>query len=333
MFSFRPGRLVLTGVALVLLPGGCASEPNPFSGLDESDRTVGGRQVAAHDRPPAAVDGRGVSWADLHPLLAERAGGEILEELALDRRLRELAERRGVSITDADVGRERDRLRENVSAGAGVDAEEAERLVEQLRVARGLGPTRYRMLLERNALLRALVAGEVEVEEETVRRAFEVRHGERVRARLFVSSGESQASEVRRRVRASAAPVAAFAEAAVEFSVDQTGANGGRLGRISPSDTTLPAALRTALRRTEPGSVSPVIALDAGFALVLVEERVPPDPVAFEAVESVLREEVRLSAERAAMDRLASSILGRSGVEPIDAGLEWSWRRGRAERR
>ncbi len=313
---------------------GCAGAPDPYAGLDQSEHSIsGGRPVPITTRPPAIVDGRGIPWGELQPLLAERAGAEILEELALDQRLREMSERRGVTITDADIARERTRLRETIAAGAGVDIEEAERLVEQLRVARGLGPVRFRMLLERNARLRALVAPEVEVEDEAVRRAFEIRYGPRVRARLFVSSGESEAAEVRRRVRSAPAPVVAFAEAAVDRSLDSTGPSGGRLGTISPADPTLPAALRNALRRTEPGSVSPVIALEAGFALVLVEERVSAEPVKLEAVESALREEVRLAAERAAMDRLASSILGRQGIEPIDAGMDWSWRRGRAGQR
>jgi len=330
----RVGRLAVrvAPAAGLLLLWGCASEPRPLRGIEAAEESVGrpGRPVVAdRARPPAAIDGRAVTQDELFRLLSERAGAELLEEIALDRRLRELADRRGVRLTPDAVAMERDRLRDAVRTGAEVDDAEAERLVERLRVSRGLGPTRFAALLERNALLRALVADEVVVEDESVRRAFEVRYGDRVRARLFVTGSEAEAARVRRSVVEADRPLGVFAEAAADRSTDRTASVGGRLGVVSPADVTLPRAIRQALQRTEPGAVSPVLALEGAFALIFIEARLGAEDIAFESVEAGLRNELRLAGERAAMDRLAASLAGRAGVEPIDQGLGWSWSRTR----
>ena len=94
----------------------------------------------------------------MQPLLAEAAGGEILEEIALDRLLADEVERRGLSVTSEEIRREESLLLDSlIQAEVASDIRQGRRLLTDLRERRGLGEHRYSALLRRSASLRALV--------------------------------------------------------------------------------------------------------------------------------------------------------------------------------
>jgi parvulin-like peptidyl-prolyl isomerase len=117
-----------------------------------------------------------------------------------------------------------------------------------------------------------------------------------------------------------------FADAAARSSIDSSAARGGLLDPISPLDPTYPAAVGRAFEELGPGEISPVLAVDRGFALVLLEERLPGRDVPRETVEEQLRAEVRLRLERLAMDDLAARLLRGASITVFDRGLERAWR-------
>ena len=65
-----------------------------------------------------------------------------------------------------------------------------------------------------------------------------------------------------------------FAEVAEQVSVDSSRLRGGLIGSISPADPSYPAALRTALERATLGEPTSVVALEQGYAILLVEGRI-----------------------------------------------------------
>ncbi|MBC6953740.1 MAG: peptidylprolyl isomerase [Leptolyngbya sp. PLA2] len=300
-------------------------------GLEASERQVSaGRQPTAVERPPVMVEGEPVSWDEMRAILSEAAGAAAVEEVALTRIVEAEFGRRGLQLTEADLRRERE-LVERSLAAEGAGSEAASELLSRIRRSRGLGPTRFEGLLRRNAMLRQLVQGEVEITEEQVRTAHAVRHGPRCRARIIVVASEREAAQARSRVEGAADRRAAFIEEAVSRSSDASGPRGGLLEPISPADPAYPVSVRRALDALRPGELSPVVALESGYALLLLEERTEGDGTAIEAVRGELERLLRLRQERVLMDRTASQMVETARITVFDPSLEWSWRTRRQD--
>jgi len=305
------------------LPGCAGAERNddPLASTrlaDAPDRTT-----RREGDPPAVIAGTVVPWSSLQPLLAEAAGAQILEEVTLDRALADEARRRGVALADEQIRAEEDTLLRTLrESGAALDDAGGRQVLEDLRRRRGLGPVRYQRLLRRTALLRALVQDRVDLTEEAIRRAFELRHGARYRVRLItVDSAPAADAALARLSRGES-----FAEVAARVSTDASASRGGLLEPISAADLSYPSALREALPDLQPNKVAGPIALERSVALVRLEETLPADDVAFEEVRDAVEREARIAQERTLMSDLADRLLAASGVTPLDPSLAWSWR-------
>ena len=274
-----------------------------------------------------------MEWSELLPLLSEAAGGAVLQEVVLDRRLAAEAAVRGVAVAEGDVREERERLRAALAAGpttvglSALNADQVEVAVEAVRRARGLGELRFEGLVRRNALLRRMVRDEVKVDDGAVRLAHAVQYGPRLRLRIITVATHGEAQAARAQL-ATGEPDAAgrFAALARRVSTDSSARGGGALGAVSPADPSYPMVLRTTAEQLEVGELSPVLALDRGYGLVLVEEKLAGTGVALERVRPELERQARMRAEREAMDRLAADLLSRGGVSVLDRGLDRSWK-------
>lgn len=334
-------------VSLLTLLVGCASNPDSGAlsprdteGLRASERTVrpvqpAGRPAAAPANPasPALViAGQTLTMAEIAPYLAEAAGGQILEELLITRIAERDLARAGLMLTQADIDNERLELARAL-AGRDIPAD-PDQLIQSVRRARGLGEQRFALLVRRTAALRKLVASEVTVTDEEVALAHQVRHGPRYRVRLIMAATERDAAQTLAELRA-LDPVsrrARFIELAMDRSIDASSAAGGLLEPISPADPAYPAVVRSALTSLQPGDLSPVLALNPNYAIVLAEEIIPADGAPLHAVASALRDDLRRRQERLLMDRRAAAILEAGAPTILDPSLQWSWR-ARQDRR
>jgi parvulin-like peptidyl-prolyl isomerase len=314
-------------------------DPRDFKGL--APAAQGGTRPATAGPEVALVRGSAVSLEEMRPLLMEAAGGLVLQELVLDRMLEERARRAGLAISDEDFQAERRSVVEAITRSAITDEAEAERLLESVRRSRGLGEERFARQLRRNALLRRLIPP-VQVGEEEARRAFDIRYGPRYRARVITAATDRQASALRERLAPFFPPTPAqdsgeapadlqeralrFGAAALEHSNDPSAERGGVLEPISPADPAWPASVCAQLPRMRPGELSPVLAVDNGFAILLLEAIIPAQEMTYQAAAETLRLEVRQRLERLAMDDLARRLLAEADVRVIDPALAWSWR-------
>ncbi len=307
--------------AMLLLLGGCTAEPGILDALEPAPTSGAPGGIVAF------IDGEAIRTDEVLPHLLEAAGGAVLEERILDRALKTIADARGVRISPADLDAERMRLVRTIQ-GETLDDERVARLIEALRTDRGLGPRRFEALVRRNALLRALVRDEIEIGEDEIRRAFAIVFGERIAARLIVVPDERLALEIRHRLNASDEDLTTrFSEEARRLSIHPSGDVGGKIEPISPVDPGVPEVLRLALADAEPGTITPVLGLDGGYAIALVERRLPAEATTLEAQRPRLMRVLRTRREREAMNELARRLLERARVQILDRSLEWSWER------
>lgn len=330
--------LAASFAALALV--GCSApenrnDPRDFAGVRASEQALETNGPSSPGRQPAAViDNEPVSWDELRAALGEASGGAVVEELVLDRLVRREMTDRNITLTPAEVARERelfdDQLRRSVvapdgAAGGGSVGDQAPKLLAQLQRSRGLGPTRFNALLERNASLRRLVRDDVLIDEPAITRELESRFGPRVRCRIIVTGTESEAARARARLDDGSPGLSdRFAAQARAISLDPSASRGGLLEPISAADLSYAAAVRSALRNLPAGQLSPIIVLDNGFAILLGEGDAPAQPIPASARASI-ESELRLRQERIAMDRLAQRLMNSAQITVFDPSLGWSW--------
>lgn len=325
------GPRLLVASAVAGLCGCSGARPEALGVFDtrglDADAAEVGQPVSS--LPPAMLGNEPVTWDDLHPLMVEIAGPAALGEVVLERELTREMAARGLTLSDRAVDAEESILRETMSREGRTTPDEASRLLDSMRRARGLGPVRFAGLLRRNAMLRALVRGGVTVDEDDVRTAYAVRYGPKVRARVLLVPTQRQAAELRALVEPGSPPAPvpylsmAFADLAAKYSTDPSGARGGSLPPLSVEDPSYPAAALAALKGMKPGDVTEPVAAPGGFALFLLEGREDAAGAPeMASVDAALREDVRHVRERLAMDDLARRMLEAAPLRVHDRALE-----------
>jgi len=292
-----------------------------------ADRASSGNDRDKQVFAAAMIDGKAVHWRELQPLLAEAAGGLVLEEIVLDRMLEARLQREGLTISAEDVEQERSLLLETLHD----DANTARRLLDSLRQRRGFGSRRFRLLLHRNAALRALVTARnrVDVTDQAVRRMYDIGYGPKRQPRLIVVPTLNEARAAIERIKQGER----FGDVAVEMSTDTSASRGGLLEPISRSDPAYPKALREALWKLDVGQRSEPILLDQQYAVVKFVRERPGEDVPLEDVRDELAQQVTRNQQRLAMDQLARQLLRNASVTVFDDALHESWnnRRGQAD--
>lgn len=308
----------LAGSSCVGGAAGRAVSVVPTRGLDAADRAVG----PGGPRPAAVIDGEPVGWSELTPSLAEAAGRDVLNELALERRLVRRCAERGISVTPAMIERERVLLTESLGESSASDTPlSGDALVDRVRRERALGPARYGALLRRNAMLRALVAPDVVLSEGALATAYQRRYGDSYRARVILTRGRADADIAARRL----GDGEEFSRVAAEVSTDPSASRGGVIGAVRAGDPRYPTAVLDALGAMKPGGVSPVIPVSTGFVIVRLDgvdsglARPPMD-----SVRDTLARDARRYQERLLMEQLAERLLGEPGIKVVDPSLRWS---------
>lgn len=276
------------------------------------------------ENPPALVNGQALAWGPIRDLLAETAGGAILEEVVLDRLLTQRLAREGGGIDDRAVEQERALLLEVLDA----DPARAALALEALRTRRSLGDRRFDLLLRRNAMLRALIRDDVEINETMIQSQYAQQFGPKFQVRLITAATMNEAATALNRIRGGEP----FTEVAALMSTDLASAErGGLLEPISPYDASWPAALRQVLADLEEGDLSPIIPVETSFAIVQMVRRIPRQDVPFEMVKEDMRRAARLAQERLLMDNLARQMLAGAEIIVLDPALSDGWKRSRPE--
>ena len=203
-------------LALLFLTPACQTSPDPSTNASHSEPTA--TDTSAPATLPLATLGPDPLWPrDLAPALSEAAGALVLEELILDRSLALALRRAGLTITRADIERERTLLIDTIASDSGTDGNAAARSLNAIRAQRGLGPARFEALLSRNAGLRALARSEADTRraaattrtgegaqaaatEDAFRTFLDQEFGGKVRARVIVLPTADAATRLRDRI-------------------------------------------------------------------------------------------------------------------------------------
>jgi parvulin-like peptidyl-prolyl isomerase len=177
-------------------------------------------------------------------------------------------------------------------------------------------------------MLRRMVRDEVTITPDQIEQGKQVRFGQRYRGRVLITRTEREASAARGQVVAAGSVQGMrekMSELAAQSTLTSSSYPGGVTEPISAADTAYPGSLRTVIAKMQPGEVSPVIALEKGFAVFFLEEVLAGNSNPSSRDVEEVKRTLQNAAERIAMERKARLALDAAGVSIVEPGLRWTW--------
>jgi hypothetical protein len=156
--------------------------------------------MPAPEKPIAVIDGAEINNAAFYTLLKEIAGMRVFTQVLDLTLVQRACMQAGIPLSGADwdarVKEEYQRTLDGIQA-PGVKDEDKAKILDQVLQQRGMTVPEFRMGLQKNAGLRALAKGKVDVTEEDLKEAYQAKYGEQVSCLIFDVGSLKNASALR----------------------------------------------------------------------------------------------------------------------------------------
>jgi foldase protein PrsA len=297
--------------------------------------------VNPDDQILATVRGDKITRGDLEPVLMDGYGLKILLDLVQLDLVEQEAAKVGVTVTPADVARERTITMQNLrrateeTDGSGqptteptdnLTADQENQLLNQLLDQQHVTQTEFNLILHVNAYLRKIAGPTIDAKltDEAVRQQFNIMYGEKVVVHYIVCNDMSEAAAVRRDLAAGKS----FEDVARARSLDrQTAYTGGELPPFTLQDNRFPQEFKQVAFSLKKGEISDPVQINRFIYIVKLADRIPPAHAKFSDYRDSVRKYLRESTVQAAMkvmrDRLGA--LARESLNIRDPVLARQW--------
>jgi parvulin-like peptidyl-prolyl isomerase len=283
------------------------------------------RNTPATDEVVATVAGREIRFSQIKQPLLKGWGLNVLLNVVQLELAKAEAERRGLTVTDADIAAEVQSTAANMFPDA--DAAEYPRLLEQLLQQQRLTRGDFDMAMTVNAYLRKIATSMMTqpASEETLREAFNVLYGETVRVRHIAVSNMQEVGEAQKRLQAGVP----FDAVAREMSRNpKTGPIGGELPPFSRAATDITPVFKDTAFALKEGEVSDPVQAEGFYHLIKLDRRIPPKAVKYEDVKDAIRTDLTRKATDAAVKEFRQTLgaQARETLKISDPTLAEQWK-------
>jgi foldase protein PrsA len=305
------------------------SEPVETPSPTSAPAKAGGK-TPKPGRPIALVNNVPIERQAVIQTLIEANGLRLLQRFVLRELARQEAEKRGITVTPADVDREYD-LTLHAARYNGKDTENItparrEKMIEDWTRARGVTREELQIAMEQQATLRKLVQDRVVVQDEMLEQEYKRVHEEKVVVRHIQLAAPRVWVQVKSRLDQGEA----FETLVRDYSQNSLSRDkNGLLPAFSRDDPSVPSAFIEAAFAMEPGQVCNPIEAEGSHHVLKLEQRIPATNADFEEVKEKLRENVHARLSAAEMERLGERLLMRAKLQIKDATLREQYERGR----
>lgn len=274
-----PRRAQATRPATAQAAPKTSSQPSAASESPSADEA----QTAAELRVVAKVNNQRISRDELARECLRHYGEQVLESLLNKYLIMQECQRRNLQISQAEIDTEI----EQMAARFQLSKEQWLKMLEQ---ERGIKPPEYAEdIIWPTLALRKLAGERLEVTPDELRRAYEMKYGSSVKARLIACADRAKAEKVR---AMAAANPAQFGDLAKNYSEDPSASLKGRIQPIRKHGSY--ERIEEAVFSMRDGEVSPVIEAGGQYVILQREELLPgSSAVNFQQVAPQLKEMVR----------------------------------------
>lgn len=253
----------------------------------------------------ASVNGERIRPAEFYKALQSESGKQTLERLILERLIRQEAKKQNISVSDAEIQKEADKIKSQFST-----TDEFNKALKDS----GMSMNDLNENIRLNELVRKLTLKGVTISEEDIKKYFDENKDSlgtpaRVKARHILVKTSDEASSALKRVRAGED----FAALAAALSTDAASkVNGGDLGFFGPGE--MDEAFERAAFALKVGEISEIVETTYGFHIIKVDAREEAKPATLEESREKIVE--KLEAEKARpTDEVISEIRAASNIK------------------
>lgn len=273
----------------------------------------------------AYVGDRPIGKSRMVELLLASHGVGMLEQVIVYEKARSIAAEKGIAVTQGDVDAEYERgLRRLLSPlqaeqGAEFNRPEAERILGEVLSSRNISRDEYMLGVQRNAYLRALVRANMTFTEDQLRQE----HARMTAPQTQIRHIQLRSLTEAERIQSLLSGGADFAQVARDYSANlRTGPAGGLLRPFDAADADVPAALRDAAFRLQPGEVSNPLRIDDWYHILKLERRFQDPPQPLESVRGDLENRIAERMIEPAMQTLYMSLFDQADIRIVDPVLK-----------
>ena len=253
----------------------------------------------------AYVAGEPIYMSELQDLLVRAHGVPVAYELVANELVRQAAQAKGLTASDAEIQAESDRTLRELFPNA-QQSDQRERLLGELLQRRGVSAKQWQLVMRRNGLLGKLAAPRVTVGEAEIAEEFRLQYGRKVEVRHIQTVSLASAQDVLKQLGKGAD----FAELARRVSVNPSSVEGGLLPPIGPDSRMVPPAIReAALAMTKVGQLSEPIQVETAYHVLRLEKIHPPANVKLSDVKDALARDARARLLRAEQQKVLAELI------------------------
>ncbi len=234
---------------------------------------------------------------EILPALIEIGGNEVMNDFILQIAIESELSKKSITISHKEIDTERRLFQTRFDHLPKTS-------IDKVLLEKGYGPVRERQLLWRNAALRKLVASDVDVTSNSIRRMYEIIHGTSFPVRIIVTTTQKEAGDI----FALLSEGKLFPDLAIQFSIDSSASRGGLVDPIPIADPLWPAPLRESLPEIRVGEYSKPIFIGDRWIIVQVTKPPITSDTTFEEVKVEMQQLAQLAQERFLMEALAESL-------------------------
>jgi len=237
----------------------------------------------------AKVNGRPIYLQQLTDILITNYGLPVADHLIASELVRQLAEKKKITVTDKEVQEEH---RRTLGLGFGRETSESQReeALKRYLAQRGITRKQWDMTMRRNAILRKLAAKQVKITDEILKQEFLDRYGRKAQVRLIQLATLAETRGALKRLKNGED----FAKLAQKVSLHPSAQNGGELPPIGSKTKGIAPALRNAaLALKRVGEISDPVLVGTKFHILRLEKIIEPENVKLKDVKKKLVADVR----------------------------------------
>ena len=262
----------------------------------------------------AYVNGQSVPMARLNDVLVRAYGMPIAQQIVAMELARQAVAKKGLSITEKDVDEDHKRTLEQMFSkldAGGSHEQFLDRFLAQKNMSRGL----WRVIMERNALLRKLAPTDIKIPEAEIREQFGIVYDRKVVVRHIQTATLEEA----RNIKKLASVGGDFAQLAVRHSTHESGKSGGLLPPIGKSTVQISPALRdVALSMTKIGEISDAVQTGTAYHILKLERTIEPKNVKYADVKDKLAESLKEQNIRIFQNRMLQQLIAEAKVRYVN---------------
>jgi parvulin-like peptidyl-prolyl isomerase len=255
----------------------------------------------------AIVNGQDIRHEALAAACVDRFGKDTLESLVNKRLIEHHCRNRNVTVTDAEIDAEIDRMATRFKIGR-------QQWLEMLQKERNINEEEYkRDILWPTLALRKLASGELTVSDEQLNNAYEAQFGEAIKARLIVINSRETAEQLHQQLVGHPED---FARLAMQNSQDVNSASIG--GLIQPIRHHVgDPAIEKEVFSLQANQISAIIPVSNQFAILKCEARIPARNVPLASVRDELVDRIKEDKLRGVAAELFKKLQDSATIQNI----------------